>query len=441
MDHLFWPEQNPLPRPKVPYLCAGREEILCNDIDCFARWPELMGWNLDLTIGFLESATIFQAWIQFGLLRCLVEATGRTFNLQEFIIEESGRQYVNSMRIKDIIQFKGIGIRGITSSLAIGYYRSYLLESADEVEWHTKLWLKLTEILRQHSSWILQVIQHWEAGIDHCDPWSTETYNVFWSTLLLLEQISDRREDKIQYIHSRRPEIDRLFEHIPLLPPNTLCIENGLKLLGRCPSLSKRTNLSSLEAFRLYTIPANERITHEDCQARACIAFNINTSTYKTRHADKCNNQGCCMQRVNLAIINDLIESDAIPIVSSTLSSDGHVVIKIVDAAEGTGFTAISHVWAGGLGNFEENALYQCQLDQIHADLLPSSSTPHRKSQRTANYWLDTLCIPAHDQRLKKKAIDTMAFIYAKAESVLVLDPELKDIQSRELPEQTIGLA
>ena len=73
----------------------------------------------------------------------------------------------------------------------------------------------------------------------------------------------------------------------------------------------------------------------------------------------------------------------------------------------------------------------------------------------TKLYWLDTLCIPTkpaqHGQRLNpsdnntipeyiRRAIDSMAQIYAGATEVLVLDPQLQDMQISELDPQDADL-
>ena len=50
-------------------------------------------------------------------------------------------------------------------------------------------------------------------------------------------------------------------------------------------------------------------------------------------------------------------------------------------------------------------------------------------------FWLDTLCIPVADalSSYRQKAIDSMAQIYAGANKVLVLDPDLQNVPGTEL--------
>ncbi|KAK5080612.1 hypothetical protein LTR05_008557, partial [Lithohypha guttulata] len=439
MDHLYWPEDHPFPRPKVPYLCAGREEILCNNIDGFETWPDLMRWDLDPTLDFLESATRLQGWLHFGLLRFLIEATDRVFELNDFLSEAEDAQYVRSSPIKDVIRISGMGIQGLTVRLDTGYFRSSNLHRANDEARYSGFWRALEGALRRSSPWVKGIIDHWEKHRWQvsCDPQYKGLENVFWSTFLLFEQISDRREDKIKPdLSFRRSEVDKVYEQIPLFAASMSAIGDRLSLLGRCPSVLKRTNLSCLETFRLCSVPVKFDVTHEDCHARTCKAFDIEENTYKMQHARNCDDRGCAMQRIDATLLQSFVDKDVVPLISSTCDDRGRVSIVVVDGTMIQAFTAISHVWAGGMGNFKENALYQCQLEQLHADLSPETSWCRRRSRKPIYYWLNTLCIPSQEGLLKTKAIGTMAYVYTKAASVLVVDPELAMLESRSLPKE-----
>lgn len=116
-----------------------------------------------------------------------------------------------------------------------------------------------------------------------------------------------------------------------------------------------------------------------------------------------------------------------------------------------TPYTAISHVWADGLGNAEANALPECQLRNLKAmvDALPLTVRRSRSgivermlAIRKRWFWLDTLCIPVQSIRsaplginttsaikldsIKKMAIDSMSMIYVNAAPALVLDSEVQ---------------
>ena len=134
-------------------------------------------------------------------------------------------------------------------------------------------------------------------------------------------------------------------------------------------------------------------------------------------------------------------------------------------------YTAISHVWSGVLGNPRRNELPQCQLrrfyDQLsicrdkailhipynfismfssrYRSILPGwirfltpwlrhSLVPLKCSDPLV-FWMDTLCIPVGDvyKPLQRKAIRKMDFIYSGAESILILDSELRNIMGSDM--------
>ena len=64
-----------------------------------------------------------------------------------------------------------------------------------------------------------------------------------------------------------------------------------------------------------------------------------------------------------------LIRKGEIPLVRSTMDSDGNNMVAITKMSKHVDYTAISHVWAGGLGNFKHNWFPKCQLKAIHQDV------------------------------------------------------------------------
>ena len=94
---------------------------------------------------------------------------------------------------------------------------------------------------------------------------------------------------------------------------------------------------------------------------------------------------------------------------------------------------AFSHVWADGLGNTHENAMYSCQLAflQDAADRAISHEatipTPFR---------IDTLCVPVNNIDARRLAISCMGTVYGDAKVVLVLDGGLQTQPLPQSPEQ-----
>jgi hypothetical protein len=116
-------------------------------------------------------------------------------------------------------------------------------------------------------------------------------------------------------------------------------------------------------------------------------------------------------------------------------------------------FTAVSHVWADGLGNPDENSIPRCVLPMLCGAIaatrnpmqpyMGEDGLPRWPSQKQVEaaatrqkyisrdrepdwFWMDTLCIPNDEERiLKKKAIASMKDIYGKANTVLVFEPSM----------------
>jgi hypothetical protein len=111
-----------------------------------------------------------------------------------------------------------------------------------------------------------------------------------------------------------------------------------------------------------------------------------------------------------------------------------------------TPYFAISHVWADGLGNSQENGLPECQVRHLH-NLLTQTQWRARRSCELVSctlqrglwgkdkyIWMDTFCIPPNDSSVqlldfddvKRLAIHNMNMVYATSMATLVLDSELQ---------------
>lgn len=153
---------------------------------------------------------------------------------------------------------------------------------------------------------------------------------------------------------------------------------------------------------------------------KSCQAFDIEKASFTTRHSDFClDDQLCVFRGIDNRKLHELVQGYVIPLVCSTIDQEGFR-IEIVDGRKINDFTAISHVWAGGMGNFHQNQLYECQLLSLHNTISKS-----KRARSKVHYWLDTICIPI-DEALKQLAMGNMAQVYASAKDVLVLDPHIQ---------------
>lgn len=268
----------------------------------------------------------------------------------------------------------------------------------------------------------------------------------------------------------------------------TTGMAEALRQVNRCPSLVRRVDLEPKVAFSLLSWEQTGSKTHDQCTMDNCNLFNVNEQQYEPQHHRSCLGSVCQMHGFSHQRLREIMDSDCVPLVRSTLHANGKISLDLEAGNLDSDYTAISHVWAGGLGNFESNLLHECQLVNLHkaldlcynvpltyqqedcASVTSSTLRTLRKAKDTVRnlvskstshlYWIDALCIPISPRdrpramngitngnatRVKdiyrSKAIDSMARIYAGARSILVLDPELQEQSSSKLSQPQLQLA
>ena len=189
---------------------------------------------------------------------------------------------------------------------------------------------------------------------------------------------------------------------------------------------------------------------HESCTATSCLAYSTSDQTYTTRHV----NEGCQCPLVSAPFekIADVVAHGGIPLIDLGALSNDEEELRIVKGTAYSSSTAISQVWADGLGNAKANALPRCQLKRLALRLsaLPANQ-PSRIARlfktltgvarvRSMLLWMDTLCVPIQAGRkgdiLRSRAIDRMAVIYSAAKQVLILDEEYSNVTPESEPRE-----
>ncbi|KAJ6512733.1 hypothetical protein C8R45DRAFT_961195 [Mycena sanguinolenta] len=165
---------------------------------------------------------------------------------------------------------------------------------------------------------------------------------------------------------------------------------------------------------------------HSRCDERSCVARNVDESNYVIAHL----HNGPCPHDAATSEVVEIIKEGGIPVLSWGRS--GFIVEDARKSKQP--FIAISHVWADGLGNPNENSLPVCQLERIQAradSVFPNGPHPVR-------FWMDTLCIPvaAEYKDLRKKSIALMQEIYKRAFAVLVFDAGIQKLSRSSTPHE-----
>lgn len=266
--------------------------------------------------------------------------------------------------------------------------------------------------------------------------WSTDSFVIVWSIATFYETLRSHLTTSRESVHAadlaQAVQSHRLFI-------------NAFRGAGRCPTVLRRKSPTLLDAWTLLATPFQSPLfetqqsqLHLQCHHKECEAFHTSEDTYEPKHTPTCNaHQHCALRGIDVDILCHLLRKGSVPLVRSTVSSAASHVIDIVDGSK-FNFTAISHVWAGGMGNFKHNEVYDCHLANLHSAASRSSVL-----RGTVYYWLDTLCIPVTDskdeqvkqeyKRLRKQAINDMAYVYASASKVMVFDPLLQHTDAKSL--------
>jgi len=456
----------------VPSLC--RDEVIPRSYDDFVC--SCLQTSLERieheAVDEYEQLTLLarrsQNCLWFGLLAIAFE--------DRFIRED----FITVSATEDVIKTDNL------SSLLVEYVtREKLKDTSDEEEEASVYQMFLLEALRLTcqaiNTRIIPMIGKVESPLDNsgsrgvCD---TRLYKVFLSIEMLVDLIREHLECTIPEATSRLPGRTNLTHQ-------TFGISHILRP-GWCPSIPKRLDLTSQDAVRLFSLPSgDESMDHSLCSKVCCINFTVNKTTYQTKHVQS--NCSCGeFLGVDRQQLIKMINAGQTPLISSSMNSKGEISITLISGSLRSRYAAISHVWAGGLGNQKANALPRCQLEQLHWAVENHPPSPVERTgyteffqevllkrvkgllrsvgrqlfrsripkASTKLYWLDTLCIPTKPIETQpsdqvdngvlpdyiRNAMNSMALIYAGAAEVLVLDPHLQNKKVSDFDSKEIDL-
>lgn len=184
-------------------------------------------------------------------------------------------------------------------------------------------------------------------------------------------------------------------------------------------------SLSSHATAQLYAL----RLTDSMTPQQPTPALDGQREGYHQAHSDTCH-LGRNEELVGLdqRKLVDIIERGKIPLAKYSASSGQ---IEILEFEPGTRYAIISHVWADGYGNPNENKIHKCVLDFFNQLFLDAQRLLRRNEPDPAlPFWIDTLTIPVNNPVQRKRAIKTMHHAYTNADFMVVLDSGLAKIES-----------
>ena len=437
MDHLPYPT-NPAHVPlHIPVLVNADVEIDCNQARPVRRWREAKA--AFASCGLRKLTRILQHWLYFGLIsRCL----GQRVRVRDFLSDT----YLNLKSLPVLfdggrIEFDVEELKGVELEL-----RAFAAEN-----------------LRSCCT---------RPGVD-CTGLDGVDYNahlVILSIRILSDSIrraySNRESNTEDMVMRHEENYDNPYApagfHCAILR-HRMSWENGW-----CRSMVSSI-LQTLTASTAYYLSAIKRPravsgapNHQDYTDDRC-NLHYDEKNYQQVHTHQCPGEGnehCKMVQAPLGDVMKILQEGGIPLmklVSNTLVAS--------TAKYGMPYVAATHGWAGGLGNPQGNKMWTCQLQEMlrlttesqqairsfEPGLAPQNYFPTvwdnivnpfgllPKSPPTW-FWIDTLNIPRVDEESESQefsndvwakrtlAIDRMTQTYAAADSAIVLDPELRQL-------------
>ncbi|KAL8796455.1 MAG: hypothetical protein Q9195_001129 [Heterodermia aff. obscurata] len=212
--------------------------------------------------------------------------------------------------------------------------------------------------------------------------------------------------------------------------------DQRMRAAGWCPSeivmLQQRFTVTGREfASRLKR--RKTIVAHERCSKTKCFASQVDNDTYVTKHTEAgchCDHIGADSEAVKTAL-----KAGKTPrfLIISRGDSAVDLEIKTVDSGP---YVAISHVWAHGLGNAQENSLPLCQIRRLHEYLVSLKPQLEKEcAHGPVALWIDTLGVPL-ERESRKLALKALQGTYADSAGCLVLDEELYQASGNCSPEE-----
>ncbi|PMD62165.1 uncharacterized protein K444DRAFT_363221 [Hyaloscypha bicolor E] len=463
MDFLPYPDDPAQAGIEVPFFCTDANLARYVPPEAFSvDFPSSIIDYLFLKMAesndMLEIAVLAQAGIYLRVLRELV---GESFDVRDFVT---------------------------TGTLDPGLRVITLRRLNESCGWSKKWLFDRDKVFQQLLQDLFRGNQHATSAFFQCvallETFEPPCWTIGFSIWALLWSVSPRRTSRF-YEFRRRT--------------GAQWPEHRLIGAGWCPYWTRvyAQKLSPIQLYYMSGIPHVRHAGHGECPpAGPCTVYDVEYATYQTKHATSCSKTDCAFRGVDGRRLDDLssiISRGGIPLIRLRPRDDSpsaHIDIEVVEHAYGKPYIAISHVWSGGLGNFSENTLPQCQLDFLYRSarscrqkLYGAKANKHdisygnrdggRDLTETTDWlegdisllplyyglkgwfwlqnalervvlgatgedtstiylWIDTLCIPANpapdEKRLQRKAIDSMALVYSMAMQVLVIDQSVREL-------------
>jgi hypothetical protein len=392
--------------PKVLWLGFDHDMVQEYDVVSFEQYPVVRGWSTEeleiirkgnaLSRDATSTLAMLQSWLFFGLLESSCQ---EHFSSADFVATET--KLLKTGFLRNYFRDKAAELRATTESKALPFLNT-LRKSQEEVS----RWVALLNLVYDQNTDIFTA--------DDLAP-IMRTTTLLGEMLYHFEEIS--ATNCKTWLVYESPSWN--YSHL-----NKSKLLERLQNQGWCPSTYDflvRDNISVTE-FTSITLPTDIRAgRHQDCSRTECYAHNIKIGSYQTLHLNtECR---CEFIRAPLEDIRKYLSEGRIFALNlEVLLGDSSLDAAVVPFENSMDVVAFSHIWSDGMGSYAEAGLPYCHVSRLR-DLVQGARPEESKNQPPL-IWIDSLCIPI-DKEARRSAIRTMATVYKKASTTIVLDSSL----------------
>ena len=335
MDHLPIPQNPVRPNIEVPYLCQ-----IPYDGKGFKDFPQRCGFELDekgcvrprgsdrAMLGF------YQTWLYFGIIMEFFRYPVEHGDLPPIEVEDfirpsdtRGSPIICSVKLTEMIN---IWARNYYFRWPFARKPSPTIESLCYSMRHA-----LTECVHLDQ---VHVVGRWQIKGAH---------EIILSIKVLLNSF-------VTALEMRSNNIWPWDYGLCYVPPSGTLLERHMINHSWCSFRLQHTFASFPynTIYYLACLPKNGRriADHTHClEAKMCKGDSINDETFRCQHTSACD--GTCLARAPpMEKVKSFLNEGGIPLITCSRVSSDRLALDVVKATKGVTYTAISHVWADGLG-------------------------------------------------------------------------------------------
>ncbi|KAI7778786.1 hypothetical protein LA080_001654 [Diaporthe eres] len=420
MDHLPLPKNSPLDPIEVPYSCTSDY-----DGGPMLEYPVRCGWKVKYSpygIRYLDENGVkpinakleafIQTWLYFGFLH---ELFGDFADIKSFVTRNSlGKPVVTTAPLQHCLEvlfkrWKGDsppygpeGSAALQGKISLNTKSVYRNKEVDD-----RIWLSIAIL--------------------------SETLSRIHTNHFLSDEDEGIDDQSVTWRAHGNPTFGQF-------------LVDEMARKGWCPFDVDRVDKSAISATLLYYLahlpPPRPNVDHSPCTKDVCTSMTIDPS-YRTKHAPQncqCNSEFSDTPSVinalrgnEIPLIQEVIqpewlegpakESDGLHGAKFIEATDVEPKFQIIESGKGRKFVAISHVWAEGLGNLDDESECDDQQERPFEEA----------SQGKMPFWLDTICVPISPPEMWTRAMNRLRKPYQDADLVLVLDSYLYTQDTREI--------